>query len=135
MTLGNRIFEKFKKIRETRIYLTALYEEKLEKYKEAFEYFPDCHDENIALLRFPIIFKKRDSRDRVLAYLQKEGLGASGSYPVPLNELEGAAIYFQNKETYPNAKKISERIVTLPLHEYVTLKDIDHIAQIIKRFL
>jgi len=131
LTLGNIIFEKFQKISETRIYLTKLYEEKLAECKEAFECFPDCNSENIALLRLPIIFKKRDSRDRALDQFQKEGLGASGSYPAPLNELESAAAYFENSKTYSNAKNISERILTLPLHEYVTLKDIDYIFQIV----
>jgi dTDP-4-amino-4,6-dideoxygalactose transaminase len=133
ISLGNRMFKKFQKIKQTRMYLAKLYEEKLEKYKEAFEYFPDCNSEDIALLRFPIIFKKRDSRDRTLAALEKKGLGATGSYPVPLNELEGAAAYFENNEIYPNAKNISERILTLPLHEYVTLEDVEFISHTIKK--
>jgi dTDP-4-amino-4,6-dideoxygalactose transaminase len=65
--------------------------------------------------------------------LKKRGLGATGSYPVPLNELPGAADYFDRKEVYPNAKYISERIMTLPLHEYVTERDIERLTTLIKK--
>lgn len=129
INLGNILFEKFGEIRKIRLDLTKLYKEKLETFRDAFEYFPDYDSENIALLRFPIIFRKRDVRDRILASLEKNGLGVTGSFPVPLNELEGAATYLNRNEYYPNAKAISERILTLPLHEYVTTRDVENIVK------
>ncbi|MFC1877504.1 DegT/DnrJ/EryC1/StrS family aminotransferase [Thermodesulfobacteriota bacterium] len=101
------------------------------KYREQKICVKANEGENIALLRFPIIFKKRDVRDRILKSIEKKGLGATGNFPVPLNELERACDYLNKNETYPNAKEISERILTLPLHKYLNLVDIDNISQVI----
>jgi dTDP-4-amino-4,6-dideoxygalactose transaminase len=131
LNFGNTVFKTFEEIRKIRLNLATRYRERLEGIQEAFAYFPNFKGDNIALLRFPIIFKEKEVRDRILKYLEEKGLGATGSFPVPLNELEGACDYLDKNETYSNAKEISERILTLPLHEYVTLEDIDHISQII----
>ena len=66
----------------------------------------------------------------MLAHLKSKGLGATGRYPVPLDEQEGVAPYLKSTESYPIAKFISERILTLPLHEYITLSDVERIAKI-----
>jgi dTDP-4-amino-4,6-dideoxygalactose transaminase len=52
-------------------------------------------------------------------------------YPVPLNEQEGVSPYLVGSKAYPNAKFVSERILTLPTHEYVRVKDIERIREII----
>jgi UDP-2-acetamido-2-deoxy-ribo-hexuluronate aminotransferase len=85
----------------------------------------------VALLRYPIIFKEAAKRDLVLPALLKKGLGASGSYPVPLNELEGSASRIQNPQSeFPNGKAISQRIMTLPLHRYVREEDIAEMGRV-----
>jgi len=131
LNFGNSVFKNFDEIRKTRLNLATLYRDRLEEFREAFAYFPDFEGENIALLRFPIIFKRKDTKDRILRSIQKNGMGVTGSYPVPLNELEGACDYLNKNETHPNAKAVSERILTLPLHSFVNLEDIDNITRII----
>lgn len=133
ITLGNSLFEKFREIRKIRLDLTKLYKERLSQFQEEFEFFPEYDGNDIALLRFPIIFKRIEKRDKILAYLKDKGLGATGSFPVPLNELEGVPPYLKGNASYPNAKFISERILTLPLHSHVKMKHIDQICQIIKK--
>ncbi len=133
LRLGGRLFPVFGKIRHKRKELARKYRSMLEPFRPDIVLLHDTDDEGIALLRFPIMFKSREKRDRILAELKKRGLGATGSYPVPLNELPGAADYFDRKEVYPNAKYISERIMTLPLHEYVTERDIERMTTIIKK--
>jgi dTDP-4-amino-4,6-dideoxygalactose transaminase len=56
-------------------------------------------------------------------------------YPVPLNEQEEIPSELFQGETFPNAKRHSERILTLPLHEYVSNKDIDLICEVFKKNL
>ena len=131
LDLGNILFDKFNTIRTIRIELAMLYKKELEKFREAFEYLPDCKGDDIALLRFPVVFKSKEIRDRILEMLEKKGLGATGSYPAPLNEIEGIDGYLNNIENYPNAKRTSERIMTLPLHEFVKIKDVEFISEII----
>ena len=131
VNLGKILYEKFKEIRKIRINLTRIYNERLAQYNEEFEFLPEYDGDDIALLRFPIIFKRREKRDKIFSYLVRNRLGATGSYPAPLNELEGVPPYLKTKSFYPNAKAVSERILTLPLHEYVTESDIDNIVRII----
>jgi len=128
MSLGILLYQGFREIRRVRLGLTECYKEKLIQFKENFMYLSDIEGEDIALLRFPIIFKEEDKRDKVLSNLEEKGLGSTGSYPAPLNELKGVSTYLKSTESYPNAKAISERILTLPLHQYVTSRDIENIT-------
>jgi dTDP-4-amino-4,6-dideoxygalactose transaminase len=109
--------------------------EKLETLRQEFVLLPESSDNRIALLRYPLILKSKEKRDRILEELKRRGLGATGSYPVPLNEQPGAAVYFDGKESYPNAKYVSERILTLPLHEHVKGSDIENMIEIINKEL
>lgn len=135
LQLGSRLIQEFEKIRRKRKELEKIYKEKLEPGRQEFVLLPESGDNRIALLRYPLILKSKEKRDRILEELKRRGLGATGSYPVPLNEQPGAAGYFDRKESYPNAKFISERILTMPLHEYVTESDIDKMTGIIQEEL
>lgn len=133
LRLGEALYQKFQDIRQVRKDLTFRYVEILKPYEGWFAYLPPipAPEDDIALLRFPIVFNEGAVRDRVLSALLKKGLGGSGSYPLPLNELEGArARILPSQAGFPNAKAISQRILTLPLHLYVTERDLENIAQV-----
>ncbi len=134
IALGNMLIQRMDKLNHVKIKLAKLYLNSLEDLRDAFEFIPNL-DHKKALLRFPIIFKEKKIRDGVLKDLKQRGLGATGSYPVPLNELEGASRYFDDNVVYKNAKIISERILTLPLHEFVQSSDVIAIAKVIKKWL
>jgi dTDP-4-amino-4,6-dideoxygalactose transaminase len=133
--LGNTLMLDFDGIRKKRQELTKIYRETLEPLRDEFGFLPEFEGEDIALLRFPIIFKNKEKRDRILAQLKKKGLGASGMYPVPLNEQDGVPSYLKTIESYPNAKATSEKLLTLPLHGHVKMNDIERIHQIIEQCL
>jgi perosamine synthetase len=135
LRLGGRLIPEFEKIRRRRKELAKVYKEKLEHLRQELVFLPEPGDNRSALLRFPLILMNKEKRDRILADLKGSGLGATGSFPVPLNEQPGAAKYFDGKESYPNAKFVSERILTLPLHEYVTGSDIEKMIGIIEKGL
>jgi len=135
LQLGGCLFPVFGKIRHKRKELAHIYRNMLRPLRQDIVLLHDTDDDGITLLRFPIVFRSSEKRDRILAELKKRGLGATGSYPVPLNEQPGAAEYFDRKESYPNAKFVSERILTLPLHEYITDSDIEKIIGVIERGL
>jgi perosamine synthetase len=132
---GQRLFLNLQQIRKRRNNLAATYMEKLERWNEEFVYLPEKNSDHVSLLRFPLILKSKEKRDRILTELRHKGLGATGMYPVPLNEQEGIPNHLFKGELYPNAKRHSERILTLPLHEYVTMNDIDLICGVIEKHL
>lgn len=130
---GERVHPRFDAIRRTRLDLSIEYRDRFDKFREKFAFLPEVSkDEGNILLRFPVIFKNARLRDRALTQLMKKGLGASGSYPMPLNELQGASGYIANKDSsFSKAKAISEKILTLPLHSFVTEKDLESIVEIV----
>lgn len=86
-------------------------------------------------LRYPLLISEREVRDRVLNELSAQGTGAALFYPCPLNELPGLRGVLNDREVYPNAKKFSESLITLPVHSGVTLSIRNKIKSIIKKQL
>ncbi len=69
-------------------------------------------------LRYPWLLRSREEKERVLKMSKEQGLGLSGMYPLALNilpELEGR---FEGQD-FPNAGRLSQRLVTAPTHELV----------------
>ena len=131
--LGKNLILNFDGIRKKRLELTRIYTEKLKTLRKEFVFFPEFDGEDIALLRFPLIFKNEEKRNFTLAELKRRRLGATGMYPVSLNEQNGVTPYLPGHESYPHAKFISQRILTLPLHEHVRIEDINLICEIIEK--
>ena len=133
--LGNTLILHFDGIREKRLEITQIYRAKLKAHMDEFGFFPEFEGGDIALLRFPIIFKDERKRDSTLTQLKKRGLGATGMYPVPLNEQEGVNNYLKTVESYSHAKSTSKKLLTLPLHRHVKMDDIELIDKIIEQCL
>ncbi len=91
---------------------------------------PDLEAVECGLLRYPLVFPCGEQRDRALAAMEQEGLGGTGMYPAPLHSIPGL------KERFPgvacrNAEALSERILTLPLHDRVEPDDVDRMAALV----
>lgn len=84
-------------------------------------------------LRYPLITKDRTHRDTLLKGLASIGISGALFYPCPLNELPGLREVLDDHRTYINAKNLSERLVTLPVHEDVTEYDMIKIQSVVRR--
>lgn len=71
-------------------------------------------------LRYPLLAKDKNIRGRILDSLTSRGTGAALFYPTPLNELPGLKEILKDPTVYPNAKKLSESLITLPVHSGLT---------------
>jgi dTDP-4-amino-4,6-dideoxygalactose transaminase len=71
-------------------------------------------------LRYPLRVRDRQSRDNLLNKLNSHGTGAALYYPCPLNELDGLRGIIHDSGNYPNAKRLAETLITLPVHEGLT---------------
>lgn len=71
-------------------------------------------------LRYPLMIENKDLRDRILDELISSGTGATLFYPSPLNELPKLKEILKDTAIYPNAKQMSESLITLPVHSGVT---------------
>jgi perosamine synthetase len=75
-------------------------------------------------------------RDELVKKLNSAGVGTSVYYPHPVPRLR----YYREKygyhaERYPNAERISDCSIALPVGPHVTEQDIDYIARIFARIL
>jgi dTDP-4-amino-4,6-dideoxygalactose transaminase len=85
------------------------------------------------LLRFPLLMKNKEQKESLLSELKLCGIGATGMYPAPLNFFKDTKKYFNGDDQYKNAQSFSERILTLPLHDFVTEKDVDKIRDVMEK--
>lgn len=88
-------------------------------------------DINVDYLRFPVIMKDKSLQKKISAISKDRGLGISCMYPRPLNEIEEIKEHFSNR-SFPSAKMLSEQLITLPTHHFVSEKDIKRAAELIK---
>ena len=74
------------------------------------------------LIRFPCRIANSATREAILSQGARQGLGIMPSYPMPVNEiaeLRGDV----GGQSFPVAKELSEKLVTLPIHPYVSTQD------------
>ena len=91
---------------------------RIEQYRETFALYM-C------------LVKKRDS---LLKYLIKNNIEAKVHYPIPLNKQKAAKNLNLNQKNFITANKQAKQIITLPIHQYVSKKQILYIVQKIKKF-
>jgi perosamine synthetase len=89
------------------------------------------HDGQCVYLRFPILLQNKETRERAFKQLNQKRLGASLSYPIPLNQITDFRKYLASQDEFPGAQFVSDRILTLPTHPYVKEDDIEKIASVI----
>jgi dTDP-4-amino-4,6-dideoxygalactose transaminase len=80
-------------------------------------------------LRLPIVAPDAQARQRVCALSQKRGLGVSVAYPTPINEIPEIASAF-NGQQFPSARRLSEQLLTLPTHHWLSEQDKRAIADL-----
>jgi len=85
----------------------------------------------VPLLRFPYLADNGSHRTTLLQVGKKKGLGFSPMYPTLVSEIDQIRGQVADGP-YPNAKKLSERIVTLPTHELLSQRDIEEILTAIE---
>ncbi len=85
------------------------------------------------LLRYPLLLKDHDDRERVLNALHQSGVGVSKMYDKPLPKIDGVDIFLEKKGDYPNATCFADRLITLPVHSYVCGRSLNAIKRIFKK--
>ena len=84
-------------------------------------------------LRFPILARDDRQRSGLLRRFRAAGIVASPSYPTSIGDIPGIGRYLApDQEPCPGARSIATRILTLPTHPGVTLRDIEVMVRIIR---
>jgi len=85
--------------------------------------------------RYPTLIADKMIRDSIIKELKSIGISGALFYPCPLNELPGLCDILQDSRIYPNAKRLSDTLITLPVHGGVTLRDMLSIKSVIEKAL
>jgi dTDP-4-amino-4,6-dideoxygalactose transaminase len=85
---------------------------------------------NLRLLRYPLLTAP-DQRDRIYGELRQAGMGPSIMYPTSLPDIPGLNVFLgEQGGCFPIAGEFAARILTLPTHNRVAIRDISRIREI-----
>ncbi len=84
-----------------------------------------------AIETYSLYIVQAERRDELLSYLQDHGIDAKIHYPIPLHCQMAAGIA---DKALPIAEYQAGRIITLPIHQYLTSGQLDLIATAISNF-
>lgn len=73
-------------------------------------------------LRLPVLATSPEQRKRILRRSQERGLGLSVAYPTPINEIPELKAAFGGAR-FPSARKVADRLLTIPTHQWLSEKD------------
>jgi perosamine synthetase len=73
-------------------------------------------------LRLPILAATPQGRTQMHSFAERRGLGVSVAYPTPINEIPEISHMFAGRR-FPSARRVSERILTIPTHQWISKKD------------
>ena len=75
-----------------------------------------------------------ERRDELCNYLKNNGIDAKKHYPIPMH-LQRASKYLGYKEgDFPIAEKLARRTISLPVHEFINVKQIEKMSDLIWDF-
>jgi len=131
--VANHLLKKIKKISSCRIRNSMFLEKNLKEFpqiklKKREKYLKEVfHLYEIRLNNF----KKRN---KLVNYLRSKGIDAKIHYPVPMHLQPAARMYKYKKGDFPITEKIANSTISLPVHEFLTKKDMNKIIRNIKKF-
>ena len=75
-----------------------------------------------------------DKRDKLMKFLNKNNIDAKIHYPIPIHLQRAAKYLGYKKGDFPLAEKIAKTTLSLPVHEFITQRDLNKIGFLVKKF-
>lgn len=75
-----------------------------------------------------------ETRDGLKTYLSERGITAPIHYPVPLHLQPAAAVWGHKRGDFPQAERQADRILSLPVHQFLDREDICYVARTINDY-
>jgi dTDP-4-amino-4,6-dideoxygalactose transaminase len=121
--------QKLYQLLESKSVLAERYLHQLKSVKQAE--LPQTHSNCINSWHQFTIKVKNGLRNQLKNYLAEKGVDSMIYYPMPITE---QVAYQKYRGNFPNAQKLSEEVLSLPIHPLLTIKDIDYICSQITQF-
>ncbi len=129
--VGLNAIRKIKKITKRRIENSLYLDNKLKTIKNVICVKREKKIKEVFHL-YKLNFKNKKVRDTVLNILRKKGIDAKIHYPTSMHLQPAAKRYGYKKGDFPIAEKLSQTSISLPVHEYVTKKQLNLMINLIK---
>lgn len=75
-----------------------------------------------------------ENRDALQQHLIARGIDAKVHYPIPMHLQPAAKAYGYKKGDFPRAEHVAAHTISLPVHEFITEVELEHIVTAIKEF-
>ena len=75
-----------------------------------------------------------DHRNLLRKFLGSQGISTAIHYPIPIHLQPAAAYLGYGKGDFPITEKQADRIVTLPINQYMTDQQVDYVVDSVNRF-
>lgn len=85
--------------------------------------------------QYTIKLNSKTERDGLQAYLKEQGVPSMVYYPTPIHRQTAYKSMGLRESDCPIAGKLCDTVLSLPMHPYISLEEIDRICNIIKVFL
>jgi dTDP-4-amino-4,6-dideoxygalactose transaminase len=95
-------------------------------------FIPPCR--NIEFNTFHTFVIQTDRRDELQKFLAGKGIETAIHYPVPIHLQPAAAHLGHRRGTFPVTERQAERILTLPVNQFLSASDIGYICAHVREF-
>ena len=90
-------------------------------------------DKNITQVYHLYMFEC-DSRDKLKEFLNINGIDGKVHYPVPMHLQPAAKIYNYKSGDFPVSENACSRVISLPVHEFISKENLDYMISKIREF-
>ena len=81
--------------------------------------------------QYTILLKNKEERDRLQAVLKEQGIPSMIYYPRGMHQQQAFRFLNLTDEDYPNAVEATQRVLSLPMHPYMSEEDVKYICSVI----
>jgi dTDP-4-amino-4,6-dideoxygalactose transaminase len=85
-------------------------------------------------IRLPIVCESRDARDWLVSVGREQRLGISLMYPTAVNGIAELR-ETQGRHAFPSAERVAERLLTIPVHPWMSPRDRERVGQLLSNQL
>ena len=128
--VANAMLKKINLITKKRITNAMYYDKNLSHIDQIT--IPKRSTESIQVFHIYVI--KAKQRDKLKKYLISKGIDAKIHYPLLMHLQPAAKKLGYKRGSFPIAEKLSKNIFSLPVHEFITKKQMNFVIKQIKNF-
>ena len=131
--VANHLLKRIKKITSTRIKNSNYLEKELKNLKN-LNFKPRYKNLKEVFHLYEIRVNNFKIRNKLVNYLRSKGIDAKIHYPVPMHLQPASKVYNLKKGMFPKAEEIAKTTISLPVHEFLKKKKLNHILKNFKNF-